>query len=206
MALSIPKLAEQILLLYTGGRPTTEGIDVRIIEAWVEEALDNVVTEQFYNDYKAFGTHDVASHYKVPFIVGLSVDTDTNSKVALLPRQYVILPKDYGISSVSKGTGFSDELTFVKFNDWNALKSGGLLSFSDQFYYSPLNRKIYIRGNCPADKIPFSKVMLMLVVSGNETIDDGQALAITSKVLTLMDRQFRTSPDMVSDQNPKPTF
>jgi hypothetical protein len=194
MAFDVKTLAEQILLIYLGGRQTTEGIDIRDIELLVKQALDGQITADYYNNYKFENQSTSNSAFLVPFELPIVA-----GKVSL-PEKSVNLPKDRGVSGVYKGTGFLDPLTQITYDRYAAMESGGLLKFASKFYYYRLTDDLYIVGSCPTDKIPFSKVRVVMTISNDATIDEGMSLVIISQVLPLIERYRK--PDMKNDQNP----
>ena len=46
-------IANQLILMFSAGRPTTEGIDVREVEALVRESHANIARQEFFENYKA---------------------------------------------------------------------------------------------------------------------------------------------------------
>jgi hypothetical protein len=43
-------IANQIVLMFSAGRPTTEGIDVREVEALVKQAAANVGRQEYFEN------------------------------------------------------------------------------------------------------------------------------------------------------------
>ncbi len=46
-------IANQVVLMFMAGRPTTEGIDVREVEAWVKEAHASIGRQEYFENYRA---------------------------------------------------------------------------------------------------------------------------------------------------------
>jgi len=197
--MTVGYLADQLILLFTGGRPTVEGIYKEEVEALVREALAQVAVEDYYTNYKAENQSTVVGgSWQSVLSLQLSPDTDTGYDYAALPESFVALPKNKGVVSIIADGKRLDPIDWERYV---VLKGGTLLSFSNKFYYAVLAGKVLILPACQ-DKNKFTKVLATLVISNDATANDAQAMLVFSKVLPIMQTRYRVKPDMVTNENP----
>lgn len=192
-------LADQLILMFTGGRPTTEGIYKEEVVALVREALASSIVEEYYTTYKLENqSTSVNGAWQTVLQLGLSYDNVLGYYTAMLPEHFVTLPKNRGVTSVMAE---GKRLDAIDWERYAALKSGTLLAFAGKFYYSVLAGKIAILPACN-EKHKFTSVLATLVMANDASITDATALLVFNKVMPLLQMRYRTKPDMVTNENP----
>jgi len=101
MGIDYNYIANQIVLIFTAGRPTTEGIDVREVEALVRQAAASVGRQEYFENYKAENQSTVNGQWLVTYQLPLATDTITGYKYAALSENYLPLPKNRGVVRVA---------------------------------------------------------------------------------------------------------
>ena len=209
-------IANQLLLLYQGGRPTVEGLDVREIIPWVKEANASVGRSQFYENYKADNQHTVNGQWLVSFSLPivrdtsgniLSIDANTGYVYVELVEDYLQLPKNRGIVRVSIGdAGYKGRrnLSYVQFENYENLRGGQTMAFAGRYMYSVNNKKIFVlpTGMSNTATINFNTVVVTTAVANDTTMNDGMVMLIVQQLLPIMNQRFGRKPDMVTDFNP----
>lgn len=197
-------LANQIILMFMAGRPTTEGIDEREVEALVKEAHAEIGRNQYFENYKADNQSTVNGEWLVTYNLPLSTDTPTGYKKAVLVDNYLPLPKNRGVVRVSvadanyKGRR---QLAFISFENYENIKGGSTIKFAGDMFYSIAARTVYILPAC--DKtITISNVRVTQAVANDATLNEGHAMLIVRNVMPLMMQRFGRKADMTTDANP----
>jgi len=67
MSKTIEYLADQAVLMVTGGRPTIEGIDKREVRAMVRDAIPVVARNEYFENYKAFNQSSTTETSPLPW-------------------------------------------------------------------------------------------------------------------------------------------
>jgi hypothetical protein len=204
MSIDYNYLANQIVLMFTAGRPTTEGIDVREVEALVRQAAANVGRQEFFENYKADNQSTVNGQWLVTYQLPIADDLVTGYKYAALSENYLPLPKNRGVVRVSiadadyKG---KKQLAFVSFENYENIRGGSTIKFAGKYFYSLAAKKVYIVPAC-GDQIKFQYINVTQAVANDATLNEGQALLIINQVMPLMIQRFGRKADMMSDANP----
>lgn len=208
-------IANQLLLLYQGGRPTVEGLDVREIIPWVKEAHASVGRSQFYENYKADNQHTVNGQWLVSYDFPIrdqsgniiNIDPVTGYVFVELLEDYLQLPKNRGIVRVSiKDPSYkgSKNLSYIQFENYENLRGGQTMQFAGRFMYSVNNKKIFIlpTGLNNTATINFNSVVVTTAVANETTMNDGMVMLMVQQLLPIMNQRFGRKPDMVTDFNP----
>ena len=204
MSIDYNYLANQIVLMFMAGRPTTEGIDVREVEALVRQAAANVGRQAFFENYKADNQSTVNGQWLVTYQLPIAGDSVTGYKYAALSENYLPLPKNRGVVRVSiadadyKG---KKQLAFVSFENYENIRGGSTIKFAGKYFYSLAAKKVYIVPAC-GDQIKFQYINVTQAVANDATLNEGQALLIINQVMPLMIQRFGRKADMMSDANP----
>lgn len=197
--MTVPYLADQLILLFTGGRPTVEGIYREEVEALVKQALAQVAVEDYYANYKAENqSQAVNGSWQTVLPLTLSLDPDIGYNVAQLPPDFIALPKNRGVVSV---TAQGKKLDHIQWERYAGLKGGTLLAFANKFYYGVVAGKIVILPACQ-DPIKFTSILATLAISNDASVNDANAMLVFQKVLPIMQMRYRVKPDMVTNENP----
>lgn len=197
--MTVPYLADQLILLFTGGRPTVEGIYKEEVEALVREALAQVAVESYYANYKSENqSQAVDGTWQTIMKMPLTMDADIGYYTATLPPDFIALPKNRGVVSV---TAQGKKLDHLQWERYAGLKGGTLLSFANKFYYAVVAGKIVILPACQ-EQVKFNEILATLAISNDASANDAQAMLVFQKVLPIMQTRYRVKPDMVTNENP----
>jgi hypothetical protein len=197
--MTVEYLADQLILLFTGGRPTVEGIYKEEIQALVKEALAQVAVEDYYINYKnANASISIGGAWQTTLPLNLYLDTAYQLYVADLPSDFIALPKNKGVVAVIADGRRLDQCEWERYP---VLKGGSLLGFSNKFYYAVVAGKIVILPACN-EKHKFTTILATLALSNDATVSDAQAMLVFNKVLPIMQVRYRVKPDMVTNENP----
>lgn len=197
--MTVEYLADQLILLFTGGRPTVEGIYKEEIQALVKEALAQVAVEDYYINYKnANASLSIGGAWQTTLPLNLYLDNDYQLYVADLPSDFIALPKNKGVVAVIAEGRRLDQCEWERYP---VLKGGSLLGFSNKFYYAVVAGKIVILPACN-EKHKFTTILATLALSNDATVSDAQAMLVFNKVLPIMQVRYRIKPDMVTNENP----
>lgn len=192
-------LADQLILLFTGGRPTVEGIYKEEIEALVKEALAQIAVEDYYNTYKLENqSTSVNGSWQTVLPLQLFYNSDLGYFTADLPSDFIVLPKNRGVVAVMAEGKRLDQIEWERYA---ALKGGTLLAFSNKFYYAVIAGKIVILPACQ-DKHKFTSILATLAIANDESATQAQAMIVFAKVMPIMQMRYRIKPDMVTNENP----
>jgi len=199
--MTVGYLADQLILLFTGGRPTVEGIYKEEIEALVKDALAQIAVEDYYTTYKAENqSTSVNGAWQTILSLPLSTIPDSNIGyyTADLPSDFITLPTTRGVVAVMAEGKRLDQIEWERYA---ALKGGTLLSFANKFYYAVIAGKIVILPACQ-EKHKFTQVLATLAISNDASATQAQAMLVFQKVLPIMQMRYRVKPDMVTNANP----
>jgi hypothetical protein len=197
--MTVSYLADQLILLFTGGRPTVEGIYREEVEALVKQALAQVAVEDYYANYKAENqSQAVNGAWQTVLPLNLTMDSDIGYYVAQLPEDFIVLPKNRGVVSV---TAQGKKLDHLQWERYAGLKGGTLLAFANKFYYGVVAGKIVILPACQ-EQVKFTKILATLAISNDAALNEANAMLVFAKVLPIMQTRFRVKPDMVTNENP----
>lgn len=197
--MTVSYLADQLILLFTGGRPTVEGIYREEVEALVKQALAQVAVEDYYANYKAENqSQAVNGAWQTVLPLNLTMDSDIGYYVAQLPEDFIVLPKNRGVVSV---TAQGKKLDHLQWERYAGLKGGTLLAFANKFYYGVVAGKIVILPACQ-EQVKFTKILATLAISNDASLNESNAMLVFQKVLPIMQTRFRVKPDMVTNENP----
>jgi len=197
--MTVSYLADQLILLFTGGRPTVEGIYREEVEALVKQALAQVAVEDYYANYKAENqSQAVNGAWQTVLPLNLTMDSDIGYYVAQLPEDFIVLPKNRGVVSV---TAQGKKLDHLQWERYAGLKGGTLLAFANKFYYGVVAGKIVILPACQ-EQVKFTKILATLAISNDASLNEANAMLVFAKVLPIMQTRFRVKPDMVTNENP----
>lgn len=197
--MTVGYLADQLILLFTGGRPTVEGIYKEEVEALVKEALSQVAVEDYYTTYKAENqSTSVNGSWQTILPLELEYNSDIGYYTASLPADFISLPKNRGVVSVMAEGKRLDQ---VEWERYAALKGGTLLAFANKFYYAVIAGKIVVLPACQ-EKHKFTRILATLAISNDASANQAQAMLVFQKVLPIMQMRYRVKPDMVTNANP----
>ena len=192
-------LADQLILLFTGGRPTVEGIYKEEIEALVKEALAQIAVEDYYNTYKLENQSTaVNGSWQTVLPLQLFYNSDLGYFTADLPPDFIVLPKNRGVVAVMAEGKRLDQIEWERYA---ALKGGTLLAFSNKFYYAVIAGKIVILPACQ-DKHKWTSILATLAIANDASVTQAQAMLVFAKVMPIMQMRYRIKPDMVTNENP----
>jgi hypothetical protein len=192
-------LADQLILLFTGGRPTVEGIYKEEIEALVKEALAQIAVEDYYNTYKLENqSTTVNGSWQTVLPLQLFYNSDLGYFAADLPADFIVLPKNRGVVAVMAEGKRLDQIDWERYA---ALKGGTLLAFSNKFYYAVIAGKIVILPACQ-DKHKWTSILATLAIANDASATQAQAMLVFAKVMPIMQMRYRIKPDMVTNENP----
>jgi hypothetical protein len=192
-------LADQLILLFTGGRPTVEGIYKEEIEALVKEALAQIAVEDYYNTYKLENqSTSVNGSWQTVLPLQLVYNSDLGYFTADLPPDFIVLPKNRGVVAVMAEGKRLDQIEWERYA---ALKGGTLLAFSNKFYYAVISGKIVILPACQ-DKHKWTSILATLAIANDASATQAQAMLVFAKVMPIMQMRYRIKPDMVTNENP----
>ena len=200
-------IANQIVLLFTAGRPTTEGIDVREVEAWVAEAHAAIGRQEYFENYKAEAQSTVNGQWLVTITLPISAPA-ANDLVgyykAPLVDNFLPLPKNRGVVRVSvadKDYKGKRQLAFISFENYENIRGGSTIKFAGDYFYSTEAKTIYILPACN-NQIKISQINVTQAVANEATLNDSHVMLIVSQVMPLMMQRFGRKPDMDTDGNP----
>ena len=197
--MTVGYLADQLILLFTGGRPTVEGIYKEEVEALVKEALAQVAVEDYYLTYKSENqSTSVNGCWQTILPIQLAYNADFGYYTADLPSDFIALPKNRGVVSVMAEGKRLDQIEWERYA---ALKGGTLLAFANKFYYAVIAGKIIILPACQ-EKHKFTSVLATLAISNDASLTQAQAMLVFAKVMPIMQMRYRVKPDMVTNANP----
>jgi hypothetical protein len=200
--MTIEYIADQIVLMVSGGRPTVEGLDKREIIALCKEAQNIIGRQEYFENYKAMNQHTVQGQWLVSYRIALSTDAIFGYKQAVLPVAYINLPKNRGfVSARIAGNVDKNRLTPIDFEYWERLKESSLLHYANKFYVAPVAEKIYVLPGCD-QTIRFTDIIVTLAVATDATLTESQALLIIERVLPEVRLRMSMPADMITDQNP----
>lgn len=192
-------LADQLILLFTGGRPTVEGIYKEEIEALVKEALAQIAVEDYYNTYKLENqSTSVNGSWQTVLPLQLVYNSELGYYTANLPDDFITLPKNRGVVAVMAEGKRLDQIEWERYA---ALKGGTLLAFSNRFYYAVIAGKIVILPACQ-DKHKWTSILATLAIANDASATQAQAMLVFAKVMPIMQMRYRIKPDMVTNENP----
>lgn len=198
-------IANQIVLMFMAGRPTTEGIDVREVEAWVKEAHANIGRQEYFENYKAENQSNVNGQWLVTYQLPIIQTPDiTGYKYVALTENYLALPKNRGVVRVSvadpdyKG---KKQIAFISWDNYENIRGGSTIKFAGDYFYSLNNKKVYILPACN-NAIKIKTLNITQAVANDATINDSHVMLIVSQVMPLMQIRFGRQADMVTNANP----
>lgn len=176
-----------------------EGIYREEVEALVKQALAQVAVEDYYANYKAENqSQAVNGAWQTVLPLNLTMDSDIGYYVAQLPEDFIVLPKNRGVVSV---TAQGKKLDHLQWERYAGLKGGTLLAFANKFYYGVVAGKIVILPACQ-EQVKFTKILATLAISNDAALNEANAMLVFAKVLPIMQTRFRVKPDMVTNENP----
>ncbi len=135
-------IANQIVLMFMAGRPTTEGIDVREVEAWVKEAHASIGRQEYFENYRAENQSTVNGNWLVSYILPLMAPSSTDIipyYKANLVENYLPLPKNRGVVRVAvadpdhKGR---KQLAFISLENYENIRGGSTIKWAGDYFYS----------------------------------------------------------------------
>jgi hypothetical protein len=207
MSIDYNYLANQIVLMFMAGRPTTEGIDVREVEAWVKEAHANIARQEYFENYKAENQSNVNGQWLVSYqlpVVAPSANDPMRYHKALLMENYIPLPKNRGIVRVAiadpdyKGRR---QIAFIGLENYENLRGGSTIKFAGDYFYSIAAQTVYVLPACN-NPIKIKNVVVTQAVANEATLNEAHAILIVNQVMPLMMQRFGRKADMMSDANP----
>jgi hypothetical protein len=207
MSIDYNYLANQIVLMFMAGRPTTEGIDVREVEAWVKEAHANIARQEYFENYKAENQSNVNGQWLVSYqlpVVTPSANDPMGYHKALLMENYIPLPKNRGIVRVAiadpdyKGRR---QIAFIGLENYENLRGGSTIKFAGDYFYSIAAQTVYVLPACN-NPIKIKNVIVTQAVANEATLNEAHAILIVNQVMPLMMQRFGRKADMMSDANP----
>lgn len=200
-------VANQIVLMFMAGRPTTEGVDVREVEAWVKEAHANIAKQEYYENYKVENQSTVNGNWLVSYplpVVAPGANDPLGYHKAMLMENYLPLPKNRGVVRVSvsdpdyKGR---KQLAFISLENYENIRGGSTIKFAGDYFYSTAAQTIYILPACN-NPIKIKNITVTQAVANDTTLNDAHIILIVNQVLPIMMQRFGRRADMVTDGNP----
>ena len=200
-------VANQIVLMFMAGRPTTEGIDVREVEALVKEAHASIGRQEYFENYRAENQSSVNGNwlvsYQLPVVAPLPNDPLGYHK-AMLAENFIPLPKNRGIVRVAiadpdhKGR---KQIAFISLENYENIRGGSTIKFAGDYFYSSAAQTIYILPACN-NPVKVKSIVVTQAVANEATLNDSHIMLIINQVMPLMMQRFGRRADMVSDANP----
>ena len=199
-------IANQIVLMFMAGRPTTEGIDVREVEAWVKEAHASIGRSDYFENYKADNQSTVNGNWLVSYPINIEAIPDpvTGYHVARLTENYIPLPKNRGVVRVAVGDKDykkKKQIAFISFENYENIRGGSTIKFAGDYFYSFNNSNVYILPAC-SNAIKIKTLVVTQAVANDATLNDSHIMLIVSQVMPLMNQRFGRKADMITDANP----
>lgn len=198
-------IANQIVLMFMAGRPTTEGVDVREVEAWVKEAHASIGRQDYFENYKADNQSNVNGNWLVTYQLPIIQTPDvTGYKYVSLTENYLPLPKNRGVVRVSvadenyKG---KRQIAFISWDNYENIRGGSTIKFAGDYFYSVNNKKVYILPACN-NLIKVNTLNITQAVANEATLNDSHIMLIVSQVMPMMNLRFGRQADMVTNANP----
>jgi hypothetical protein len=199
-------VANQIVLMFMAGRPTTEGIDVREVEAWVKEAHANIGRQEYFENYKADNQSTVNGQWLVTYQIPIEAQPDpvTGYKYVNLAENYIPLPKNRGVVRVSvadpdyKG---KKQIAFISFDNYENIRGGSTIKFAGDYFYSLNNKRVFVLPACN-NPIKIKTLNVTQAVANDATLNDSHVMLIVSQVMPMMNLRFSRQADMVTNANP----
>lgn len=200
-------IANQIVLMFMAGRPTTEGIDVREVEALVKEAHASIGRQEYFENYKAENQSTVNGNWLVSYPLPVVAPTSTDPlgyHKAFLAENYLPLPKNRGIVRVAiadsdhKGR---KQIAFISLENYENVRGGSTIKFAGDYFYSMAAQTIYILPACN-NQIKVKNIVVTQAVANEATLNDSHVMLIISQVMPLMTQRFGRKADMIVDANP----
>ena len=203
-------IANQLILMFSAGRPTTEGIDVREVEALVRESHANIARQEFFENYKADNQSSINGNWLVTYLLPIqppgsaSYDSSTGYHLAYLPENYLPLPKNRGVVRVAvadptyKGR---KQLAFISLENYENIRGGSTIKFAGEYFYSLEAKTVFILPACN-NQIKIRNILVTQAVANDSTINEGHVMLIISQVMPLMVKRYASRADMVTDANP----
>jgi hypothetical protein len=200
-------IANQIVLMFMAGRPTTEGIDVREVEAWVKEAHANIGRQEYFENYKAENQSSVNGNwlvsYTLPVVAPGPLDPLPYYR-AVLVENFLPLPKNRGVVRVSVADSEHKgrkQLAFISLENYENIRGGSTIKWAGDYFYSMAAKTIYILPACN-NQIKIKNIVVTQAVANEATLNDSHVMLIVSQVMPLMMQRFNRRADMVTDSNP----
>ena len=205
MAQDRDRLAQEIYLLYTGGRPSVDtNVYIPQIALLVDKAIGKYAVQDYWNNWKMDQQRSMNGVFQMNFRLAVGEDKDfPKLKSAPLPQKYLQLPKGRGIEQIAYGDYGTSTLTYIPFEMWKSMQGGNLTGFVHDLMYSEVAGKVYILPRCKGDDVKIKDVVATLNIPNDFAVDDGVGLAIIQEVLGILYMQRK--PDMVHNQNPNDT-
>lgn len=199
-------IANQIVLMFMAGRPTTEGIDVREVEALVKEAHASIGRQEYFENYKADNQSTVNGNWLVTYPINIDLQPDpvTGYAIARLTENYIPLPKNRGVVRVSvadKDYKAKKQIAFISWDNYENIKGGSTIKFAGDYFYSVNNKNVYILPACN-NPIKIKTINVTQAVANEATLFDSQVMLIISQVMPMMNIRFSKQADMVVNGNP----
>lgn len=208
--MEIAYIADQVILSVTGGRPTSEGIDRREVEALCREALNIVGRQEYFENYKSMNQHTVQGQWLVNYQLSLSTDAVLGYKYVTLPTAYLNLPKNRGfVRARILGTLVGDtvrphdskkrnQLIQIDLEHYEALKGSSLFHYAGKYYIAPVAGKMFILPGCN-ETFDFDYINVTLAVASDATLTEAQGLLVIERVLPIVRQRMSIPADMVTD-------
>lgn len=198
-------IANQIVLMYMAGRPTTEGIDVREVEALVKEAHAVIGRQEYFENYKAENQSSVNGNWLVTYQLPISQTPDiTGYRYVSLTENYLPLPKNRGVVRVSVADSDyrgKKQVAFISWDNYENIRGGSTIKFAGEYFYSVNNKKVYVLPACN-NAIKIKTLNITQAVANEATLNDSHIMLIISQVMPLMNLRFGRQADMVTNANP----
>jgi len=179
-------VANQIVLMFMAGRPTTEGVDVREVEAWVKEAHANIGRQEYFENYKAENQSNVNGQWLVSYslpVVAPGVNDPMQYYRAVLAENYLPLPKNRGVVRVSVADAdykAKKQIAFISLDNYENLRGGSAIKF----------------------QIKIKNITVTQAVANDATLNEAHIMLIVNQVMPLMMQRFGRKADMTIDANP----
>lgn len=201
----IDLLAEQLVLLYSGGDPSEDStLDIREARLLVEQVYSNLIRQNYFENLKAAGQHSVNGAFKSVFVnLPILRDVERQEYYTVLPKAYISLPHNKGLDAVWEYGKAEPHYARIVRSGFNSLFKGlRAARLENQFGCYPEGNKI-IYVNETGRHFTWKFANIRLVYANPESMAPDQDLTILAECTKML--SARRPQDKQNDGNPVTT-